>query len=564
MALILLQPLILTTFTLMLKSLLVLFIACSSTLFFGQGYNFYFGNIHAHSGYSDGNKDSLTSGMYTPYQDFLYANESEHIDFYGISEHNHSAAGMASKQNYYNGVADAELATIEDSFIALYGMEWGIISQGGHVLIYGYDSLIGWENNLYDEYVQPTDFQGLWNVINNKPNCFGYLAHPQADDYDSLILKPWDFNADQAVVGLPFRSGPAFSQNFTYSNPSTGSYWSRYTQLLKQGYHVGIGLDHDTHYSVFGRSQQGRMGLLAPNLTKNDIMYALRKMHFYSTDDWNFRPDFRINEQPMGSIIEQAGNPTIFIDCIDLDISEAINYISIYYGVPGSGQQATLLTQIGAQNTASYNHSIQNGETYYYYARIVQMDGDEIFTSPIWYTRNDGQTEVVPDVHFSVLSNPVCVGEPVELTYDGTAGTNAYFWSFSAGVTPEYSTQANPQVTFAQAGTYHATLYVENSAGSGFYTLPITVEGCAGVLDHGLGYKIYPNPAISQLTIEVDAEVAIEEIALVDAMGRMVLHQALENQGKNTIDISAFPSGMYVIQLLGSTQRITESLWIQK
>lgn len=541
-----------------------LFLFLTSNVFFGQTYNFYFGNIHAHSGYSDGNKDSLTSGMYTPYQDFLYANESEHIDFYGISEHNHSAAGMASKQNYYNGVADAELATIEDTFIAMYGMEWGIISQGGHVLIYGYDSLIGWENNLYDEYVQPTDFQGLWNVINSKPNCFGYLAHPAADDFDSLLIKPWDFNADQAVVGMPFRSGPAFSQNFTYSNPSTSSYWSRYTQLLKQGYHVGIGLDHDTHYSVFGRSQQGRMGLLAPNLTKNDIMYALRKMHFYSTDDWNFRPDFRINEQPMGSIIEQAGNPTIFIDCIDLDISEAVNYISIYYGVPGSGQQATLLTQVGAQNTVSYNHSIQNGETYYYYARIVQLDGDEIFTSPIWYTRNDGQTEVVPAVHFSVLSNPVCVGEPVELTYDGTAGTNAYFWSFSAGVTPEYATQANPQVTFTQAGTYHATLYVENSAGSGFYTMPITVEGCAGILDHGLGYKIYPNPATTQLTIEVDNEAAIEEIALIDAMGRMVLRQPLENQGSTTLDISTFPSGMYVIQLLGSSQRITESLWIQK
>jgi len=548
----------------MMKPLLVLFFTCSTTLFFAQSYNFYFGNIHAHSGYSDGNKDSLTSGMYTPYQDFLYANESEHIDFYGISEHNHSAAGMASKQNYYNGVADAELATIEDTFIAMYGMEWGIISQGGHVLIYGYDSLIGWENNLYDEYVQPTDFQGLWNVINSKPNCFGYLAHPSADDFDSLLIKPWDFNADQAVVGMPFRSGPAFSQNFTYSNPSTSSYWSRYTQLLKQGYHVGIGLDHDTHYSVFGRSQQGRMGLLAPNLTKNDMMYALRKMHFYSTDDWNFRPDFRINEQPMGSIIEQAGNPTIFIDCIDLDLSEPINYISIYYGVPGSGQQATLLTQVGAQNTVSYNHPIQNGETYYYYARIVQLDGDEIFTSPIWYTRNDGQTEVVPAVHFSVLSNPVCVGEPVELTYDGTAGNNSYFWSFSAGVTPEYATQANPQVTFTQAGTYHATLYVENSAGSGFYTMPITVEGCAGVLDHGLGYKIYPNPATTQLTIEVDVEAAIEEIALIDAMGRMVLRQTLENQGKNTLDISAFPSGMYVIQLLGSTKRITESLWIQK
>jgi len=265
----------------MLRLLFVGFTLLNGCILSAQNFVFYYGNIHAHSGYSDGNKDSLTSGLYTPYQDFMYAKESQHIDFYGISEHNHSGAGMTSKQHYYNGIADAELATVADTFVALYGMEWGIISQGGHVLIYGYDSLIGWENNLYDEYVQPTDFNGLWNVINSKPNAFGYLAHPSSNDFDSLLLKPWDFNADQAVVGLPFRSGPAFSQNITYSNPSTGSYWSRYTQALKQGYHVGIGLDHDSHYSVFGRSQQGRMGLLSPRLAKNDVMYALRKMRFY-------------------------------------------------------------------------------------------------------------------------------------------------------------------------------------------------------------------------------------------------------------------------------------------
>lgn len=529
-----------------------------------QNYQSYYGNIHAHSGYSDGNKDSLTSGLYTPYQDFQYANESQHIDFYGISEHNHSSGGMASKQNYYNGVADAELATIEDSFVALYGMEWGIISQGGHVLIYGYDSLIGWENNLYDEYVQPTDFHGLWDVINSKPNCFGYLAHPTATDYDSLLLKPWDFNADQAVIGLPFRSGPAFSQNITYSNPSTGSYWARYTQLLKQGYHVGIGLDHDSHYSVFGRSQQGRLGLLAPVLTKNDVMYALRKMHFYSTDDWTVRPDFRVNEQPMGSIIEQAGNPTVFLDVVDLDLSETVDVIFIYAGNPGSGVQASLLAQQSGLSTISLTDTLANGETKYYYARIVQSDGDEIFTSPIWFTRNDGQTEVVPAVHFSVLSNPVCVGEPVELTYDGTAGTHAYFWSFSAGVTPEYSTQANPQVTFSQAGTYHVTLYVENSAGSGFYSMPITVEGCAGLVDHGLGYRIYPNPASTQLTIEIETSSQFFEFVLIDAMGREVLKNTFENQNKNIVDISDIPQGMYVIRMTGANQTVSESLWILK
>lgn len=502
--------------------------------------------------------------MYTPYHDFMYAKESQHIDFYGISEHNHSNAGMTSKQNYYNGIADAELATVEDSFVALYGMEWGIISQGGHVLIYGYDSLIGWENNLYDEYVQPTDFHGLWNVINSKPNCFGYLAHPAADDFDSLLIKPWDATADQAVVGMPFRSGPAFSQNITYSNPSTASYWSRYTQLLKQGYHVGIGLDHDTHYSVFGRSQQGRMGLLAPTLTKNDMMYALRKMHFYSTDDWNFRPEFKINEQPMGSILEQSGNPTIFIDCIDLDLSETVSAIYIYHGVPGSVQQATLLTQINGLSMATYTDTLLNGETYYYYARIVQADGDEIFTSPIWYTRNDASTEVLPSASYSTDASPACLGVPLQLTYNGTGTNNQYFWSFSNGVIPSYSTEANPTINFEQTGIYHVTVYVENAAGTSFYTQEITVEGCAGLLDHGMGYKVYPNPASTQLTVEIEGQASYESVELFDAMGRVLVRESLNDSGKNTIDLSNIPSGMYVVRLLGKAQQATESLWIRK
>jgi len=38
-------------------------ITCSVS--FGQ-YNFYFGNIHSHSAYSDGNMDEATSGRSTP------------------------------------------------------------------------------------------------------------------------------------------------------------------------------------------------------------------------------------------------------------------------------------------------------------------------------------------------------------------------------------------------------------------------------------------------------------------------------------------------------------------
>ena len=115
-----------------------------------QTYNYYYGNIHAHTGYSDGNKDSATSLMSTPLQDFNYAKQSAHIDFYGISEHNHLQAGMKSPGDYHQGILDADAVNADGSFVAMYGMEYGVISNGGHVIIYGFDSLIGWDANDYD------------------------------------------------------------------------------------------------------------------------------------------------------------------------------------------------------------------------------------------------------------------------------------------------------------------------------------------------------------------------------------------------------------------------------
>ena len=66
-----------------------------------QTLNYYFGNLHAHSSYSDGNKDSATSLMTKPLQNFNYAKNSQHIDFYGISEHNHLNAGLTSPLHYH-------------------------------------------------------------------------------------------------------------------------------------------------------------------------------------------------------------------------------------------------------------------------------------------------------------------------------------------------------------------------------------------------------------------------------------------------------------------------------
>ena len=102
--------------------LTITFFIATLAILKSQTLNYYYGNLHAHSSYSDGNKDSATSLLTKPIQDFNYAKNSQNIDFYGISEHNHSGAGMYSRTLYRNGYRDAQAATIDGSFVALYGM----------------------------------------------------------------------------------------------------------------------------------------------------------------------------------------------------------------------------------------------------------------------------------------------------------------------------------------------------------------------------------------------------------------------------------------------------------
>lgn len=346
--------------------------------------NFYFGNLHAHSAYSDGNQDAGSSGASTPLQDFTFADASLRSDFLGISDHNHSQAGM-SLPNYARGLQQADQAT-NSQFVALYGMEWGVISGGGHVLVYGVNELLGWETGNYDVYVPRSDYQALFRQINKRPGAFVTLAHPASGDYNNLATAAFNARADSAVVGTVLRSGPANSTNTTYSNPSTSSYESTYTTLLAKGYHVGISYDHDNHNTTFNRTTDGRLVIVAPSLTKTDLLTALRQRSFYASDDWNAEVTFSLNGQPMGSIFTGGTAPALTLSINDLD-GEAIRSITLLKGTPGSGQAAQAVATVTGPTALSYSDAaLTVGGTAYYYAVIVQQDGDRIVTSPIWYT----------------------------------------------------------------------------------------------------------------------------------------------------------------------------------
>ncbi|HNP53684.1 MAG TPA: hypothetical protein PKK69_03685, partial [Ferruginibacter sp.] len=267
-------------------------------------YHYYFGNIHAHTAYSDGNVDSSSTGITRPGQAYDYAKQSYHMDFLGISEHNHFNAtnnpGM-HRTDYANGIFQADTANRNGSFVCLYGMEWGVISNGGHLVTYGIPGLVGWEtgsglwggSDNYDIYCWKYDYSRFWQIVNSYPYGFCTLAHPQTGDYNDLFgTALYDVSADSAIAGVAIRSGSAFSNTTDYSDPAPTSYETVYKKMLAKGYQVGPTCDQDNHYSTYGRTSRIRTVVLAQSLHRDSILAAYKALRFYASEDWDTQVDF--------------------------------------------------------------------------------------------------------------------------------------------------------------------------------------------------------------------------------------------------------------------------------
>lgn len=534
----------------------------------GQGLNYYYGNIHAHTAYSDGNKEGNVS-YDCPSESYLYAKNSQHFDFLGISEHNHFGAGMTVKANYANGLSEATFQNQDGTFVCMYGMEWGVISGGGHVILYGVNELIGWDAGLYDIYNAKFDYDGLFKKVARYPSgsAFAYLAHPDTADYSNLLRNAWNSTYDSAIVGAAIRSGPAFSVDTSYNNPSTSLYETRYREALSLGYHLGAGLDHDNHYTTFGRMAQSRLVVLAPSLTRSNIMDGIKKMRMYSSDDWNVKVNFTINGQPLGSVFSASGNPTISVSVSD-DDGESTSKIALCYGIPGSGVLSTTLTSVTNTPTLNYIHNIANGASYYYYLQVRQPDGNRVYTSPIWFTRND---IVLP---IELLSfGAVQQEDAIALNWQTASETNNHYFTIESslnGIDFKKITTLDGagNSTTLQRYQYTDSVTCHNlNNGLIYYRLKQTdynqnsnysqiVSVNYQLKNHISNVQVFPVPATNAATLKLQSKSDMYvNLNLTDMMGQTLLEiREKVFKGENAIGLQLPPlaNGTYVLKIMDS------------
>jgi len=382
----------------------------------GLPYTVFLGNVHSQTNHSDGGGNLGTcvgaqnpqSGAYGPTDAYNYA-MGKGLDFLMASEHNHmydgsdstntSADPATAKALYQSGLKLAsDFNAAHPNFLAMYGLEWGVISNGGHLNIFNSPSLLEWEYNssnqlIGDVFTAKSDYASLYTLMKTN-GWVGQFNHPATSGQFNAGGQDLGYTADgdQVMVLAEVLNSSAFSHNTTETETSRTSYENAFNIFLERGYHVAPSSDQDNHCANWGASYTNRTGVLIPNgttLSLNAFLDAIRARHVFATEDKTGQIVLTANGHLMGDRFSNSGALTLTVNYAST-AGHTVQRVQVFEGVPGSN--GTVAT---TSSTATTTITPANGD-HFYYAKITQDDGKQLWSAPVWVTQGAGSGDTTP------------------------------------------------------------------------------------------------------------------------------------------------------------------------
>jgi hypothetical protein len=386
-------------------------------------YTVYFGNLHSQTNHSDGGGDLAScsgsqapqAGAYGPTDAFAYA-KGRGLDFLLASEHNHmydgsdatntSASPATAKALYQSGLSDAaNFNAANPGFLAIYGLEWGVISNGGHLNILNANELLGWESNssgqlLADTLTAKNDYASLYTLMRQR-GWLGQFNHPSSSGQFLVNSVPLGYTADgdEAMALCEVMNTSAFSTNTTESETGRSNYEAACKKALEAGFHVAFSTNQDNHCANWGASYTNRTGVLIPNgtaLSSASFLDAIRARRVFATMDKTSQLVLTANGHMMGERFTNSGSLNLVANFSSTS-GKTISTVEIFEGVPGRNGTVTLLS-----SNANTTITPSNG-AHFYYAKVTQNDGNILWSAPVWVTQqtSTGGDTVAPTVSAS-------------------------------------------------------------------------------------------------------------------------------------------------------------------
>lgn len=369
-------------------------------------YTIYYGNLHSQTNHSDGGtvvsscggSEVPQGGTQGPAEAYAMMDNQAGGDFLLASEHNHMydgstgtnanatpaqannlfASGLSAAASYRSGHAD---------FLALYGNEWGVISNGGHLNIINPDVLPTWESNgsgqlLGGVMTTKSDYPALYATMKAR-GWIGQFNHPSSSGQFLVngTALGYDANGAEVMVAAEIRNTSAFSTNTTESETGGGSFGGAFNILLERGYHVAPTTNQDNHCANWGMAGKNRTGVLLPNgaaLTVANFVDAMKARRVFASEDKTAQLVLTGNGLVMGQTISNNGALTLAANYASSGGGSA-QRVQFFEGVPGRNGTVTQLFE----GAGTYSFTPTQG-AHFYYVLVTEADGDRLWSAPIW------------------------------------------------------------------------------------------------------------------------------------------------------------------------------------
>ena len=311
----------------------------------------FFGDLHSHTGYSD--------GALLPSVAHKYARDTAKLDVFVLTDHLEQV-----DDREWSDMRELACDYNEDGkFVCLSGLEW--TKDLGHSCIYD-PKVRNWpvERLAFYDAIAEAGVIAKFNHPDRGENVFDGLAYSESGDKAIQLMEVRRPEEEEAFI-----------------------------RALNNGWHIGPDGSDDTHEPNWGNCGNWT-GILAPGLSKRCIWDALKNRRVYSTHDRNCELVFQINGADMGAIV--AGLTTearVSVSVDDPDSSDLIAKIELF--------EDGKIVETNEPGTASAKWETTLSPTpggHYYFAKVTQADGNQLWSAPIWVNEEIEPGDASPDV----------------------------------------------------------------------------------------------------------------------------------------------------------------------
>ena len=343
-----------------------------------DGYQLYFGQLHAHTNISD--------GAGTVEEAFEHAAGVDNLDFLAVTDHSNSfdnesdsqvdlGADLTNVSDEWKQGHEAAAAVTGEDFVGLYGFEMTWSDGFGHINTFNTPGFESRSNSEFGNKSGSTEgYQNYYDKLVEVGSSLSQFNHPGTTFGDFQDFAFYDPQVDQRITLIEVGNGEGAIGSSGYF-PS----YEYYTRALDKGWHVAPTNNQDNHKGNWGDSNTARSVVLASDLTEAGIYDAIRNYRVYATEDNDLSILYALNGNAMGSILSKQENGVTLTaqitdptDTADMKVEVIVN----------GGLVIGTQTVTGGSGTVTFH--FDSNEYSYYYLRITQADQNIAVTAPVW------------------------------------------------------------------------------------------------------------------------------------------------------------------------------------